>query len=387
MDNNHYRIIFKGEILPGKTSDEVKHQISQKFKLNQNTLEKLFSGRPVLIKKKVDYNTALKYKKIFQDAGAKLYFKKIKSSLSNSSQKTIKKTEQSQAQSSNHDPWNYMSEQNTWNKTRPSISRQQQTVPITPEKKSHLPPSNGSYAFNPPKSNFSEFSIGSLIVQNILCNVLLFTIIGIFFAPQIYYNYLIGHMHINKKQLQFSGNFILFATVAAFFIFSTLFFLPFYPLFKYFINNVLEIALFLQPLITFFVIIISAGCALVVHIQSLLKNTFIEGKPACTHLYPAGIEGLIKYIINNYKKIFLWGLGACIGFFIPPVLLNIIFKEWFTHIKIDGYQYRLDNIWEDTVSDSILFIVTLGIYNLFYMQKMFNHKLPSGYWEKVDLNI
>ena len=66
----NYKIVFIGEISHGFNIEAVKKNISALLKLDGKQLEIMFSGRPVLIKKDTDYQTALKWEKAFKDNGA-----------------------------------------------------------------------------------------------------------------------------------------------------------------------------------------------------------------------------------------------------------------------------------------------------------------------------
>ena len=70
MEKASYNIIFRGEIAEGKDIGEVKKNLASLFKVNDEKIEKLFSGRPVNIKKNVEQSTALKYKAAIEKAGA-----------------------------------------------------------------------------------------------------------------------------------------------------------------------------------------------------------------------------------------------------------------------------------------------------------------------------
>ncbi|MGD9333148.1 MAG: hypothetical protein PVJ53_17670, partial [Desulfobacterales bacterium] len=65
-----YKIVFHGEFSPEYDIDEVKAKLAKIFKLKPETVEKLFSGRPVTIRKNVDAVTAAKYQKAAADCGA-----------------------------------------------------------------------------------------------------------------------------------------------------------------------------------------------------------------------------------------------------------------------------------------------------------------------------
>jgi len=66
-----YDVCFAGEILQGRELDGVKLRISKLFNADEATLDRLFSGKTQLLKRACDRQTALKYKKAIEQAGAK----------------------------------------------------------------------------------------------------------------------------------------------------------------------------------------------------------------------------------------------------------------------------------------------------------------------------
>ncbi|MCU7906742.1 MAG: hypothetical protein KZQ76_13035 [Candidatus Thiodiazotropha sp. (ex Epidulcina cf. delphinae)] len=69
MSVESYDVYYSGAILKGRDPEEVKRKISAMFKLEGGQLERLFSGKPVPIKKGVDMDRAGKFRVAFRDAG------------------------------------------------------------------------------------------------------------------------------------------------------------------------------------------------------------------------------------------------------------------------------------------------------------------------------
>lgn len=63
-------MVFEGEILDGLKVEEVKRGLATLFRASEAQIERFFSGKRVAIKKDVDYETAMKYLKAFEQAGA-----------------------------------------------------------------------------------------------------------------------------------------------------------------------------------------------------------------------------------------------------------------------------------------------------------------------------
>ncbi len=65
-----YDIFFSAQLIDGFEETTVRNNMAQLFKTNEAALEKLFSGKPQLIKGGVDKAGAIKYKAALQKAGA-----------------------------------------------------------------------------------------------------------------------------------------------------------------------------------------------------------------------------------------------------------------------------------------------------------------------------
>ena len=65
-----YNIYFAGQLLEGQELDSVRDKLAKVFNADQQTLDKLFSGKAQLLKRDCDKATALKYKQAMERAGA-----------------------------------------------------------------------------------------------------------------------------------------------------------------------------------------------------------------------------------------------------------------------------------------------------------------------------
>ncbi len=70
MTEKRYNLVFEGKIARGQTPEEVKKKLGAMLKLDAKGVGQIFSGRPVIIKKELDPQTAAKYKQAFESAGA-----------------------------------------------------------------------------------------------------------------------------------------------------------------------------------------------------------------------------------------------------------------------------------------------------------------------------
>jgi len=76
MSQDKYRVIFKGEIQEGVSPDDVKTKLAKILKLSEEKAAKLFSGKPIIIKKNASEQTCKKIQAALKKAGAKCKVKK-----------------------------------------------------------------------------------------------------------------------------------------------------------------------------------------------------------------------------------------------------------------------------------------------------------------------
>jgi type II secretory pathway pseudopilin PulG len=70
MDLDNYHVIFKGEIVEGSDIEAVKVKLANCLQKDISTIDNLFSGKKIIIKKNAGLQSCLKIKKTFLEAGA-----------------------------------------------------------------------------------------------------------------------------------------------------------------------------------------------------------------------------------------------------------------------------------------------------------------------------
>jgi len=71
MDSeNYYKVTFNGELIFGADRDQVKANLARLFKSSEATIEKLFNGRTMTIKKNISKQQATNYQQAMEKAGA-----------------------------------------------------------------------------------------------------------------------------------------------------------------------------------------------------------------------------------------------------------------------------------------------------------------------------
>ena len=67
-----FDIYFLGEMLPDTDPEVVKRKVAKLFKVSEDAVDRLFSGKPLRVKQNVDADAASRYRAAFRDAGALL---------------------------------------------------------------------------------------------------------------------------------------------------------------------------------------------------------------------------------------------------------------------------------------------------------------------------
>ncbi|UHQ56505.1 MULTISPECIES: hypothetical protein [Microbulbifer] len=75
MSEPRYSLIFRGDLVPGFTAGDVKANLARLFKAGPDTVEKLFSGRPLAIKKNLPEAQAQQMLAALEKVGAKAVLK------------------------------------------------------------------------------------------------------------------------------------------------------------------------------------------------------------------------------------------------------------------------------------------------------------------------
>ncbi|NEV64272.1 hypothetical protein [Thiorhodococcus minor] len=70
MSDARFDISFSGTLKPGADPAWTREQLRVLFKLDDKGLDRLFSGKPALIKRNVDADTADRYRRVFDETGA-----------------------------------------------------------------------------------------------------------------------------------------------------------------------------------------------------------------------------------------------------------------------------------------------------------------------------
>jgi hypothetical protein len=65
-----YNLVYDGKVQDGVGVRRVKKNLTSLFKTDSDKVDRLFSGTPTVIKKGVDYDTAMKYQHALRRAGA-----------------------------------------------------------------------------------------------------------------------------------------------------------------------------------------------------------------------------------------------------------------------------------------------------------------------------
>lgn len=70
MSEQHFEVVFRGDVEPGRSVAEVKEGLSKLFNTETSRIDQMFSGKPVVIKANIDEQTALHYQVSLKKVGA-----------------------------------------------------------------------------------------------------------------------------------------------------------------------------------------------------------------------------------------------------------------------------------------------------------------------------
>ncbi len=70
--SDEYRLVFSAEVSSGQHPAVVKKRLQAVLKLDDERMDALFSGKPIVVKKATDEATAVRYQTAFEKAGARL---------------------------------------------------------------------------------------------------------------------------------------------------------------------------------------------------------------------------------------------------------------------------------------------------------------------------
>lgn len=65
----HYRLVFRGQLLPGMAREDAVRNLATLFKTPPERIEALLAASPAIIKASVDLDTALRYQQAMAEAG------------------------------------------------------------------------------------------------------------------------------------------------------------------------------------------------------------------------------------------------------------------------------------------------------------------------------
>jgi len=80
MSGARFDILFDGTLKPDADPRLARERLGAAFKLDAAGIERLFTGKPVAVKRDADLTTAARYKRVFEEAGAIVTLRAIEAS-------------------------------------------------------------------------------------------------------------------------------------------------------------------------------------------------------------------------------------------------------------------------------------------------------------------
>lgn len=72
MAEERFDLSYRGDLTPGADPARVRERLTALFKLSETGAERLFTGRPVIVKRNADAATTARFTEVFEEAGALL---------------------------------------------------------------------------------------------------------------------------------------------------------------------------------------------------------------------------------------------------------------------------------------------------------------------------
>ncbi|QVL51356.1 MAG: hypothetical protein KFB96_11710 [Thiocapsa sp.] len=70
MAEERFDLSYRGDLAPGADPARVRERLTALFKLSESGAERLFTGRPVIVKRNADAATTARFTEVFEQAGA-----------------------------------------------------------------------------------------------------------------------------------------------------------------------------------------------------------------------------------------------------------------------------------------------------------------------------
>ena len=70
LDDTRFRVVFLNDFKRGMRITEIREKVRQRFNLSDEGVEKMFAGRPIVVKKNVAAEIAYQYKLAIDETGA-----------------------------------------------------------------------------------------------------------------------------------------------------------------------------------------------------------------------------------------------------------------------------------------------------------------------------
>lgn len=232
-----------------------------------------------------------------------------------------------------------------------------------------------------PVLQIDPLSWTSLFAAAFFAGLHVVVLVGILKAPNIFYDFLVSHIHINGQRLKFNDPWILLRTA--------LYQLPVIPLSIPFFYNVYLIEdvssgyVVLMP-VTLALAALGCSAAAVVFVNSFLTHiTYKPGESPFAPLYdgdsPQTIIGYMRENPGEAVRIVLAGFCSCTVLLLPlgiALFVDVLMKR----VLVDGYRYRVRIPWGDSVLWCVLSYLSafLGLFR--YIGILYEQVFPSGRW-------
>jgi hypothetical protein len=243
-------------------------------------------------------------------------------------------------------------------------------------------PAERSRQDGPPTLQVDTFDYSGFVGTLVICALLNLIIIGLWKSPQMLWSFLGRHIRINDRQLSFHDPWLLIRSNLSIVVGLLLYIVAMIPVML--LTSILpaDLATFLRYLAVVLLLPVILGVPHLVMLQSLWRNTHWNGQ-SIGRPYPLrSIAGIRSTVETHWQELYVGGLAELAILCVVPSALGalILLRQWTNRFEVNGYRLEVPLPAGFAVKYTILGAVTLGLGSVWAVRAFFNQLLPAGRW-------
>ncbi len=434
-----YRAVFSGELRRDADPTEVRRRLAVLYKKPPAEIERLFSGRRLVLKRGLDAERAERMQTAFHQAGAVLelepevsvdegastserqragqrvcpacgfeqpvtetsclrcgiVFLKYEAKLE-SARRRAEENAQRKAQVEAH----RQAEEAARQKARETVQRQAATPRLATSRPTSSPavagagghataaasPQERARRTGPPTLQVDTFDYSGFVGTLVICALLNLIIIGLWKSPQMLWDFLAGHIHIDSQRLRFHDPWLLIRSNLFILVGLLIYIVAMIPVML--VTAILpgDLAAFLRYTAVVILLPVILGVPHLIMLQSLWRNTHWDGR-SIGRPFPLGsIDAIRTTVTRNWHELYVGGLAelAILLLFPSSAGVLILLRQWTSRFEVDGYRLEVPLPAGVVITYTLLSAVTLGLGSVWAVRAFFNQLLPAGRWVRVS---